>query len=300
MHPTRYARRGHAQRILGRGPRLAQPVQRLLRMKSEPLTRAEERRLVDRYRRTGDARLEARLLRSQMGLVRMLAGAHLVDSSEREDLIQEGLMGLLKAIRRFDPTRGVRLSTYAVWWIRAYQYSSLLLNHRMVRLGTSQLQRRLFFRLRRVRAAMLAAGQEPTAESLGLVIGARPSAVRDMAARLDTRDLSLDAPAHRDRAGTIGDGLPAPGLRADELAMAHESERIVRQERDRFRVTLTKRQRAVFDARWVSDRAPTLQALGDRFGVSRERIRQIERALLDQLGGRLRPRLSLEESASSC
>ena len=267
-------------------------------MNREHLTRQEERALIDRYRRTRDPGLEAQLLRSQLGLVRMLARAHIVDAAEREDLVQEGLMGLLKAIRRFDPTRGVRLSTYAVWWIRAYQYISVLKNHRLVRLGTSQVQRRLYFRLRRVRARLLATGTEPTPERLGAIIGVSPVDVRAMAARLDSRELSLDAPAHADGSRSVIERMPDLGARVDELAMAHERELIVRQERDRFRATLTGRRREVFDARWVGDDAPSLQALGDRYGVSRERIRQIERAMLDRLRARLGRRLSLDLEAS--
>jgi RNA polymerase sigma-32 factor len=268
-------------------------------MHSDHLTRQEERALVESYRQTHDRRLEERLLRSQIGLVHVLAGRHATDTMEREDLVQEGLMGLLKAIRRFDPARGVRLSTYAAWWIRAYQSISIIKNHRLVRVGTTQLQRRLFFRLRRVRAQLLASGIEPTPERLGLLVGARPAEVLEVAARLDAHEVSLDAPAHSERPGSLGERMAAPDPRVDELAMAHESEGIVRQEREQFRTTLSGRQRELFDARWGGDEAPTLQALGERYGVSRQRIRQIERALLDKLGRRLGPRLTLGMSASA-
>ena len=268
-------------------------------MKSEYLTRPQELALVDGYRQTHDPRLEAQLLRSQMGLVRTLACGHLVGAAEREDLVQEGLMGLLRAIRLFDPARGVRLATYAIWWIRAYQSSSMLKNHRMVRMGTTFIQRRLYFRLRRVRAQLLATGGEPTDERLGALLGARPTDVRAMAARLDTRDLSLDAPAFADGGDSVGDHKPAAGAPVDELAMVHERESIVRQERDRFAATLTGRQRAVFDARWSGDEAPSLKALGDRYGLSRERMRQIERAMLDRLGRRLGPRLTMSRAPSA-
>jgi RNA polymerase sigma-32 factor len=255
------------------------------------LTASEERALACSYRRSHDRELEERLLRSQIGLVHQLAFSHAINSIEREDLVQEGLMGLLKAIRRFDPDRGVRLSTYAAWWIRAYQLSSIIKNHRLVRVGTTQVQRRLFFRLRRVRAELAAAGLEPTPERLGLLIDARPSDVREIAERLDSRELSLDAPAHADGTATVGARMAAPGASVDDLAMAHESDRIVGQERDRFRATLVGRRREVFDARWGGEETPTLQALGKRFGVSRERIRQIERSMLDELGHQLEARL---------
>lgn len=278
---------------------VAYEVHRRGYMIRDHLTHEEERSLAARYRLTHDPPLEARLLQSQIGLVHKLAGAHPTDAAQREDLVQEGLMGLLKAIRRFDPDRGVRLSTYAAWWIRAYQYSSILKNHRLVRLGTSQVQRRLFFRLRRARAQLMAAGAEPTPERLAILIDARPDEVREMAARLDSRELSLDAPAHRERAGSLGEQVAAPGHSVDQLAIDHEAELIVRQERDRFRSTLTGRQLEVFDARWLGDDAPSLQTLGKRYGVSRERIRQIERAMLDELGCRLRPRLAAAISVAA-
>lgn len=262
-------------------------------MVNDHLSRQEEQALIERYRRTHDRAVETRLVRSQMGLVHHLARAHSVSATEREDLVQEGLFGLVKAIRRFEPARRVRLSTYAAWWIRAYQYVYIIKNHRLVRLGTTQTQRRLFFRIRRLRARLTAAGLEPTAERMSALLDATPGEVREMAERLDASELSLDAPAHGDNPEPVGARTAAMDAPADELAMARESERIVRQERDCYRAKLVGRRREVFDARWLVDDAPTLQALGQRYGLTRERMRQIERGMLDELRLQIAPRLAL-------
>ncbi|MDB4970222.1 MAG: sigE [Myxococcales bacterium] len=262
-------------------------------MIADHLSRHEELALCKRYRRGHDRRIEERLVRSQMGLVHRLARTHGGDNVDHDDLVQEGLVGLLKGIRRFDSAIGARLSTYVVWWIRAYQYSYIIKNHRLVRLGTTQTQRRLFFGLRGLRARFLACGLEPTDERMAAHLGANTDEVRQMAERLDSRELSLDVPAHDDSPESFGAGIRASSPLPEQLAMAHESERIVGQECDRFRATLTGRKRELFDARWRHDEPPTLQALGDRFGVSRERIRQIERSMLNELRRRLEPRLAL-------
>src|SRR5689334_20727818 len=124
------------------------------------LSRTEEQRLIAEYQRTHDRRIEEQLMRSQVGLVWRLARSHRLAGPELEDVVQEGMLGLLQAVRRFDAALGVRLSTYAAWWIRAFQYRYLMRNHRLVRLGTTQAQRRMFFRLNAVQTRLEAAGIE--------------------------------------------------------------------------------------------------------------------------------------------
>jgi RNA polymerase sigma-32 factor len=250
-------------------------------MKSAPpLDRLTELRLLADYRRTGDPRLEERLVRAQLGLVQQMARSHHAAGLDLDDLVQEGALGLLQAIRRFDAGHGVRLSTYAAWWIRAYQYRFMLHNHRLVRVGTTQAQRRLFFRLRTLRARLTSAGLEVTAERLAALLGVDAGEVRALEPRLDGRDVSLDEPPQRWE-------LRAQGPPADETAAAHELHGIVRHVRDRFRAGLDQRRRALFDARWLGDEAPTLQEMGDRFGVTRERARQLEQGMLSVLRERL-------------
>jgi RNA polymerase sigma-32 factor len=256
-------------------------------MTTDHLSRDEELALVDNYRRTHDPRLEERLVRSQLGLVHKLAGAHQLEGLERSDLVQEGALGLLHAIRRFDPEHGTRLSTYAAWWIRAYQYRHIMQNCRLVRLGTSQTQRRLFFRIRALRAKLAAAGLEATPERLAALFGVGAVSARSMAQRLDAHDLSLDAPVRAGEPRSIGDNFASETMPADELTIARETASLVRQERDRYRATLGGRRRELFDARWLDEEQPTLQEMATRFGVSRERTRQIEQSMLQVLRKRL-------------
>jgi RNA polymerase sigma-32 factor len=261
-------------------------------MKPSHLSRKEERALFARYQRTHDPGLEARLVQSLLGLVGQMARAYAVEGIDPRDLAQEGALGLVQAVRRFDPSRGLRLSTYAAFWIRAYQYRHLLANHRLVRVGTTQAQRRIFFRIRALRARLLAAGLEPTAERMASLMGVSAQAVRELEPRMDARELSLDAPHHDGADEARLARLAASEEPCDERAAALQLEAIVRQEREVYRATLNARRRELFDARWLSEEPPTLQQLGERFGITRERVRQLERQMLAELGERVRARLS--------
>ena len=255
------------------------------------LTRREEEQLFAEYARTGDRKIEERLVESQLGLVGQMARAYQLKGVDRRDLFQEGVIGLMHAIRRFDPVRRVRLSTYAAHWIRAFQFRYLLANYRLVRLGTTDAQRRVFFRLSSLRARLAAAGIEPTPERIARILHVDADTVATTQARLDARDLSLDAP--------VGDGdtrrvdrMSAANRPPDDLLADEEIARIVRRERDRYRRTLSPRRRKLFDARWVDEERPTLKEMGDRLGVSRERARQLEQKMLTELGDRVRARLA--------
>lgn len=256
------------------------------------LTRAEERALFDEYRRTGDKKIEARIFESQLALVGRMTALYKLKGIDRADLFQEGALGLVHAIRRFDPSRGVRLSTYAAHWIRAFEFRYLLANYRLVRIGTTQAQRRIFFHLSSLRARLSAAGIEPTPARLAPMLGVDERSVRETEARIDARDQSLDAPAPGDTAARSS-RLPSGGAGADERLEAEELAEILAFERDRYRHTLDERRRVLFDQRWVVDQPqPTLKEMGDRLGVSRERARQIESRMLMELGERVKEHLA--------
>lgn len=256
------------------------------------LTYEEEQQLFADLRRTGDKKLEDRLLRSQLGLVGRLTQRYRLRGIDPNDLFQEGALGLLQAIRRFDPSRGLRLSTYAAHWIRAYEFRYTIANFRLVRIGTTQAQRKIFFRLAALRARLSAAGLEPTAERLASILGVDAACVSETEARLGSGEVSLDAPIRDDSDRTRLDVVTAAQIAADDAMGDEEAAAIVRDERDDFRASLKPRWRTLFEARWLDEDAPTLKEMGDRLGVSRERVRQLEQRMREDLGGRVRQRLA--------
>lgn len=270
----------------------AGPGHALARGMDNHLTRREEEQLFAEYRRTHDKKLEARLLQSQLGLVGRLTQHYLLKGIDERDLFQEGCIGLLEAIRRFDPSHGTRLSTYAAHWIRAYVFRYTLANYRLVRLGTTERQRRVFFRISALRARLEAAGLEPTPERLASILGVDRKSVVETESRMGARDLSLEAPEHSDGDRTRMATMAAHDLPADEALAAEELGEILRSERDRYRDELSDRRRELFDARWMEEAPPTLKAMADRFGVSRERTRQLEQKMLHELGDRVRARVA--------
>jgi RNA polymerase sigma-32 factor len=250
------------------------------------LDAAEERRLFLDYRRKHDKALEDRLVRSQLRLVAKLAREYARDEDDVAELIQEGSLGLLHAVRRFDPAHGTRLSTYAGWWIRAHQLRWLVHNHRLVRLGTTAAQRKLFFNLRGEQGRLEAAGADAGVDALARRLHVDRATVEQTLRRLNANDLSLDAPGRDEQAAAI-QRLPDTHPLPDVLVEAAERARIVAEEADRFRHTLRGRDLFLFERRWLTDEPATLQALGDQVGVSRERARQLEDRLLEQLRRRL-------------
>jgi RNA polymerase sigma-32 factor len=244
-----------------------------------------------RYGKTHDQKIARKLITANLKLVVKLAHEYSRAHRNLLDLIQEGNVGLVQAVEKYDPNRGVKLSSYAAWWIRAYQWRYLLRNHRLVRLGTTEEQRRIYARIARLRARLEAAQLEPTPERLAAILAVTPDVVRSMEQRLDSREQSLDAP-HAGSLRPLADALPAPELPADEQLMAREIEEIFHGERDRFRRTLDPRRRAIFDARWSGDKRQTFISLGARLGVSRERVHQLEQGMLQALRTRVEKRLA--------
>jgi len=193
-------------------------------------------------------------------------------------------MGLMQAVKKYDPWKGVKLSSYAAWWIRAYIIRFVMENWRMVKLGTTQAQRKLFFNLSKEREKLLARGVEPTPRLLAKNLQVEVKDVEEMTARMASDDLSLDAPLHGDEEESrqtrldrvAQDGAAPP----DERIGDEELRRIFREKLEVFARTLTdEKERYIFEKRLLpgDGEAPlTLQEIGDRFRLTRERARQIE------------------------
>jgi RNA polymerase sigma-32 factor len=249
-----------------------------------PLTREEERDLARSYRETGDRHALFRLITANLMLVVRVALSFRRAARNLLDLIQEGNIGLLQAIQRFDPELGVRLPTYAAWWIRAYMVKFLLDNVRLVRVGTTNARRKLLRNLRKEKQRLESEGFDVGPKLLAERFGVSEDDVRDVQAALDSRDVSIDAPALDDEGPPRSEVLPdESAVDAEEIVARRELQERVEQALDRFREDLKERDLALLDERILSDSPLTLQALGDRYGTTREAIRQAEVRLMKRL-----------------
>jgi RNA polymerase sigma-32 factor len=257
------------------------------------LSPEEEHSLAVRYSQTGDVTAAARLVTANLRLVVKIAYEYRRAYKNMMDLIQEGNIGLMQAVKRYDPYRGVKLSSYSAWWIRAYMLRFILNNWRLVKIGTTQAQRKLFFNLNKEKARLSAMGIEPTHAEIAKRLNVEESEVIEMDRRLARSDASLDAPVgdSDDRTTTRLELLPAHDASPDRLAESAEIGQILRARLDEFRKTLAGKDIVIFDKRLTADEPLTLQELGDEFGVSRERVRQLEARLTGKLREYLRESL---------
>ena len=254
------------------------------------LSREEEHDLAVRFRESGDVEAAYKLVASNLRLVVKIAHEYRRTAFQLLDLVQEGNLGLMQAVKKYDPFRGVKLSSYAAWWIRAYIIRFIMENWRMVKLGTTQAQRKLFFNLSKERDKLLARGIEPSPRLLAKNLQVEEAEVEEMAARMAADDLSLDAPvspdgeeSHQTRLDRLSDGA----VRADEQIGDEQLRRVFREKLESFATTITdEKERYIFEHRLLpADGTPplTLQEIGDRFHLTRERARQIEAKLTARL-----------------
>jgi RNA polymerase sigma-32 factor len=260
------------------------------------LSREEEHELAVRYRETGDVEAAYRLVASNLRLVVKIAHEYRRTAFQLLDLVQEGNMGLMQAVKKYDPWKGVKLSSYAAWWIRAYIIRFVMENWRMVKLGTTQAQRKLFFNLGKEREKLLARGIDPTPRLLAKNLDVEEAEVEEMAARMAGDDLSLDAPlpgGDDENRQTRLDRVAASGeAAADEKIGDEQLRALFREKLDAFALTVTdEKERYILEHRLLPPEgtAPlTLQEIGDRFKLTRERARQIEAKLTGRLRDHLR------------
>ena len=249
------------------------------------LSKEEEHDLAVRFFEEEDVEAAKRLVTSNLRLVVKIAYDYRQAYKNLLDLVQEGNIGLMQAVRKYDPYKGVKLSSYAAWWIRAYILRYILNNHRLVKVGTTQAQRKLFFNLQKEKAKLAAMGIEPTAELIAERLNVPERDVVSMDMRLAAGDASLDAPVGTSEGRSVArvELLPSAEVRADDtLAEAQVGDKFT-EKIHQFGSTLEGKERKIFEDRLVSEEPKTLQVLGDEFGVSRERVRQIEKRLLTKL-----------------
>jgi RNA polymerase sigma-32 factor len=258
------------------------------------LSREEEHELAVRWHEEGDRKAAWHLVTSNLRLVVMIAREYQRAVHNLLDLVQEGNVGLLEAIKNFDPYRGIRFPSYAVWWVRAYIIRYIMNNWRLVKVGTTQAQRKLFFNLAKERERLEREGFSPTPKLIAQRLDVREKEVVEMEQRLAARDVSVDTPIAEGEETTLLDFLPSREQTADAVA-DEEYHRLIRETAGEFHKTLKGKDLVIYERRLeplMRDEDPvTLQEIGDEFGITRERVRQIESRVKKQLGEYLRQRI---------
>jgi RNA polymerase sigma-32 factor len=244
------------------------------------LTADEEYMLAHRYQDHDDTEAAHKLVTSHLRLVAKIAFGYRGYGLPMADLVAEGNTGLMRAVQKFDPERGFRLSTYAMWWIRASVTEYILQSWSMVRLGTMAAQKKLFFSLRRTKRKLEIVDNGDLTDEQALAIAEETNAtideVRQLNSRLAARDMSLNAPLSIDEGGEhqdlLEDNRPSPEALASQSQMMSLRSEVVGEALE----NLSERDRDIFERRHLSDEPPTLEELGDEYGISRERVRQLE------------------------
>jgi RNA polymerase sigma-32 factor len=243
------------------------------------LTREEETVIAKRYAQFHDADDAYRLVTANLRLVVKIANEFARATRNLLDLIQEGNIGLMEAVKHFNPEVGIRFPSYAVWWVRAYIYRYLINNWRLVKIGTTQAQRKLFFNLRKESERLEAEGFSAQPKLLAQRMGVKESEVREMQERMSQSEVSLDQPASAEDDTTLIDALPDTSYNPEEVAARAEWRDFAHEKVEEFAGTLEGKELEIFRSRLLSEDPPTLQEVGGRFGISRERVRQIESRL---------------------
>jgi RNA polymerase sigma-32 factor len=246
------------------------------------LSAEEERALATRLRETNDLDAAKRLVLSHLRFVVHVARGYAGYGLQLGDLIQEGNIGLMKAVRRFDPNVGVRLVSFAVHWIRAEIHEFVLRNWRLVRVATTKAQRKLFFNLRRAKKHLGWLSKEET-EAVAADLGVTPRDVTEMEQRLSGRDLAFDPDPEEDEDFAPATYLPSPN---SDPAQSVERENAGTNDHERLTAALTKldeRSRMILSRRWLAEDKATLHELAAEYGVAAERIRQIEANAIGKL-----------------
>jgi len=251
------------------------------------LSKEEEMALATRFRTEGDLEAARQLVLSHLRFVVHIARGYLGYGLPMGDLVQEGNVGLMKAVKRFDPGVGVRLVSFAVHWIRAEIHEYVLRNWRLVKVATTKSQRKLFFNLRRMKKNLTWLSDEET-KAVARDLGVEASDVREMEQRLSARDMSFDpAPDSSDDEESYSPAMYLPASNADP-AIEVEREEWEEDSSDRLSHALEKldeRSRNILKRRWMTDDKATLHELADEYGISAERVRQVETNAINKLKG---------------
>jgi RNA polymerase sigma-32 factor len=255
------------------------PLQRYLNEigQFDLLTPEEEHRLAVEYQKAEDPQAAYQLVVANLRLVVKIALEHRNYYQNLLDLIQEGNIGLMQAVKRFDPYRGVRLPSYAQWWIRAYILKFILENFSLVKIGTTQAQRKLFFRLKKEQDRLLKEGFTPDTKLLAERIDVPEKEVVEMEKRL-RREASMEV-LNPTTGRSLHDTLEISTDSPEEMVASQELRARMRSAMEAFRETLDEREQAIWDARIATEQPQTFQELGEEHGITRQRVQQVEQRL---------------------
>lgn len=248
------------------------------------LTAEEEFTLAVQLKKYNDMDAAQKLIVSNLRFVVKIAHEYRSYGFKLADLIQEGNIGLISAVKKFDPYKGYRLVTYAVWWIRAYVQNYLIKSWSMVKIGTTQAQRKLFFKLSQAKKQLEALTKKsPEFSEIAQSLGVKSSEVAQMDARMRTRDLSLDEFVNDDSETSHLDLLTHDGDNQEVLLIQHEERSLVKRDIAGAIASLSDRESYIIRNRVMADDPLTLQEIGDKYNVTRERIRQLEKQALKKM-----------------
>jgi len=254
------------------------------------LSKEAEVALAVRFRSEGDLDAARELVLSHLRFVVHIARGYLGYGLPMGDLVQEGNVGLMKAVKRFDPTVGVRLVSFAVHWIRAEIHEYVLRNWRLVKVATTKSQRKLFFNLRKMKKNLTWLSETET-QAVARDLGVEVSDVREMEQRMSARDMSFDPVPEADEEDTYSPAMYLPASNADP-AIEVEREEWEEDSTDRLGAALARldeRSRSILKRRWMTDDKATLHELADEYGISAERVRQVEVNAINKLKGLMAP-----------
>lgn len=260
-------------------------LQELARFKL--LSPEEEKQLLAEYHETRSPEIFKRLVQSNLRFVVKIAFEYATYGAKLMDLIQEGNMGLMKAVHEFNPTKDVRLTTYAVWWIRSYIQDFLIRNWSLVRIGTTASQKKLFYRLRKEQQRLEQMGIRPDVKQLAMNLGVDDKDVEVMQMRLSGGDVSMNAPLRNSKGESvelnIENRMADESDLASEVLEASEQKLLFKKALEEFTPQLDDRELVIFKERLMAEKPRTLVEIGEDFKITKERARQIEETIKNKL-----------------
>ncbi|MGZ3692887.1 MAG: RNA polymerase factor sigma-32 [Bdellovibrionota bacterium] len=263
------------------------PLQRYLHelRKYDVMSPEEQQALAVKFRESGDLEIAKRLVTTNLRLVVKIALEYKSAYNNVLDLIQEGNVGLMKAVSNYDPYKGTRLSYYASWWIRSYILKFLLDNFRLVKVGTTQAQKKLFYNLMREKERLESQGISAAPKLLASNLNVKEKDVQEMSLRLSSKggEYSLDQPFGEGDKRSPMDGLEDTAQAVDASLAQEQLKNILSDHISEFVQTLNEKERIVFQERMMSEEPKTLQEVADKFSITRERARQIESKVVEKL-----------------